>query len=399
MLALEGIRIMDLSRVGIAAFATMILGDMGAEVIKIDEPRKPGTTIFGSSVSPIGEQARKKAAFRAMNRNKKSVALNLKNPEARQIFYKLVEKTDVILEGFRPGVVKRLGVDYETLKPLNPGLIYCSISGYGQDGPYAQLPGHDANYISIGGALGLIGQAGGPPIIPLNFVADWAGGSLFSTIAILIALIARQKTNKGQYIDISMTDGVVALMTNLASDYFLTGNVPKRGEMMLNGAFPFFSVYQTKDGKYISIACVEGHLWANLCRALGREDFIPYQNDTGQKREEIFAFLRETFRTKTREEWFEELKTQNICVAPVYDLDEVFADPQIRYRNMLLELVDPLVGSVKQVGIPIKLSETPGQVRSLAPVLGQNTEEILSQLGYTEAQMQDLEKAGAIMRS
>ena len=398
MLALEGIRILDLSRVGIAAFTTMILGDMGAEVTKIDEPPKPGTTIFGSSISPTGEDARKKAAFRAINRNKKSIALNLKHPDARQIFYKLAEKSDVIIEGFRPGVVKRLGVDYDTMKAINPGIIYCSISGYGQDGPYSKLPGHDANYISIGGALGLIGQAGGPPVIPLNFVADWAGGSLFSTIAILIALMARQKTGKGQYIDMSMTDGVVALMTNLAADYFLTGNVPRRGEMMLNGAFPFFSVYEAKDGKYITIACAEPHLWANLCRALGREDYIPHQHDTSQKREEIFAFLREAFRTRTRDEWFAEFKEKDICVAPVYDLNEVFTDPQIIQRKMLLELDEPEVGAVRQVGIPIKLSETPGQVRSLAPVLGQNTEEILLQLGYDKAQMEELEKAGAIMR-
>jgi len=399
MLPLEGIRVMDLSRVGIAAFATMILSDMGAEVIKIDEPRKPGSTIFGSSVSPIGSDARRRAAFRAMNRNKKSIALNLKNNEAREIFYKLAEKTDVIIEGFRPGVVKRLGVDYETVKRINPRIIYCSISGYGQDGPYAQMPGHDANYISIGGALGLIGQADGPPVLPLNFVADWAGGSLFSTIAILIALIARQRTNRGQYIDMSMTDGVVALMTNIASEYFLTGKVPRRGELMLNGAFPYFSVYETKDGKYITIACVERHLWANLCKALGREDLIPHQNDTGQKREEIFSFLRETFRSKTRDEWFEELKDKDVCIAPVYELDEVFRDPQVLHRKMLLEIEDPEIGKVRQVGIPIKFSDTPGEVRSLAPVLGQNTEEILSQLGYTEQQMEELEKAGAIMRA
>lgn len=398
MLALEGIRILDLSRVGIAAFTTMILGDMGAEVIKIDEPRKPGTTIFGSSISPTGEDARKKAAFRAINRNKKSIALNLKHPEAREIFYKLAEKSDVIIEGFRPGVVKRLEVDYDTIKAMNPRIIYCSISGYGQDGPYSQLPGHDANYISIGGALGLIGQAGGPPIIPLNFVADWAGGSLFSTIAILIALMARHRTDKGQYIDMSMTDGVVALMTSLATDYFMTGNVPKRGELMLNGAFPFFSVYETRDGKYLSIACAEPHLWANLCRAVGREDFIPHQNDTGQRREEIFAFLRQTFRTRTRDEWFEQLKEKDICMAPVYELNEVFTDPQVIYRKMLLELDDPAVGKVRQVGIPIKLSETPGQLRSLAPVLGENTEEILLQLGYRKDKMDELERVGAIMR-
>ena len=167
---------------------------------------------------------------------------------------------------------------------------------------------------------------------------------------------------------------------------------------MLNGAFPFFSVYEAKDGKYITIACAEPHLWANLCRALGREDYIPHQHDTSQKREEIFAFLREAFRTRTRDEWFAEFKEKDICVAPVYDLNEVFTDPQIIQRKMLLELDEPEVGAVRQVGIPIKLSGTPGQVRSLAPVLGENTEEILLQLGYNKEQMEELEKAGAIMR-
>lgn len=217
--ALEGIKILDLSRVPPGDFCTMFLGDMGAEVLKIEPPPDMARRA-GSGLSPIGEVRRMEAAYNPLNRNKKSMGLNLRSEEGCHIFYRLTEKADVIVEGFRPGVVKRLGVDYETVMKINPRIIYCSISGYGQDGPYQNLPGHDINYISIGGVLGLISEKERRPVIPLNLVADYAGGALHATMGILTALVARERTGKGQYVDISMTDCVVSLLSGTAQNYF-----------------------------------------------------------------------------------------------------------------------------------------------------------------------------------
>ena len=399
-LPLEGIRILDMSRVAPGAYATMILGDLGAEVIKIEQAYDPGNPPVGSGVSPMmGEEGEREAAYQALNRNKKSIVLNLKAEEARQIFYQLAREADVIMEVFRPGVVKRLGVDYETISKINPRIIYCSLTGYGQDGPYQDLPGHDLNYISLGGALSMIGPAKGPPSIPLNLVADYAGGSFHVVMGILAALVAREKTQKGQYVDISMMDGVLSQLTLIAIDYFYQGIIPQRGESFLCGGVPQYNVYETKDGKYISLGCLEHHFWENLCRVLGREDFISYDYDKleGEKREEIFAFLRQTFLTKTRDEWFELFRDKNIAVGKVYTIDEAFNDPQVLHRQMIVEVPHPSLGKVKQVGIALKLSDTPGEIRSTAPVLGQHTDEILQQLGYNKSQVEGLREKGVLL--
>jgi len=386
---LEGIKILDLSRLAPGPFCTMILGDLGADILKVEGPREGRLAM----VMAIEERA---IAYNALERNKRSIVLNLKLEPARKIFYQLAEKADVIVEGFRPGVVKRLGVDYDTIKEINPRLIYCSLTGYGQDGPYSNLVGHDVNYISIGGALGIMGIPGGAPIIPSNLVADYAAGGMNAAIGILAALIAREKTGKGQYVDIGMADGVVSLMASSLSRYFETDEVPKRGNELLTGGVPFYSVYETKDGKYVSIGCLEPWFYENLCRALGREDFIPYQGAIGEKREEIFSAFREIFRTKTRDEWFDYLSQWDICVGKVYLLDELATDPQLIHRNMILELDHPELGKVKQPGISVKLSQTPGSIRSFGPLLGQHTEEVLLELGYSKKRIEELREQGAI---
>ena len=386
---LEGIKILDLSRLAPGPFCTMILGDLGADILKVEGPREGRLAM----VMAIEERA---IAYNALERNKRSIVLNLKLEPARKIFYQLAEKADVIVEGFRPGVVKRLGVDYDTIKEINPRLIYCSLTGYGQDGPYSNLVGHDVNYISIGGALGIMGIPGGAPIIPSNLVADYAAGGMNAAIGILAALIAREKTGKGQYVDIGMADGVVSLMASSLSRYFETDEVPKRGNELLTGGVPFYSVYETKDGKYVSIGCLEPWFYENLCRALGREDFIPYQGAIGEKREEIFSAFREIFRTKTRDEWFDYLSQWDICVGKVYLLDELATDPQLIHRNMILELDHPELGKVKQPGISVKLSQTPGSIRSFGPILGQHTEEVLLELGYSKKRIEELREQGAI---
>ncbi len=401
MLALEGVKILDLSGLVPGVLCTMILGDMGAEVIKVESPIP--SPLVGGGPSPKGEEMREDAAYFALNRNKKSIGLNLKSEAGRQVFYRLAQQADVIIEGYRPGAVKRLGIDYDTINKMNPKIIYCSLSGYGQDGPYRTFPGHDINYISMAGVLGLIGPREGPPVIPLNLVADFAGASLYAAIGILVALIARNKTNRGQYLDLAFIDGAIALMTFFTNGYFLNNTVPKRGETVLHGAYPYYGVYETKDGEYITIGCIEPHFWENLCRFLGREDYIPYQftvehflcKPEDKKWEEIHSYLKQTFLTKPRDEWFELLIQNDIPAGKVYTMDEVFADPQVLHRQMVLEVEHPTLGKIKQVGIAPKLSDTPGKVRTLAPLLGEHTDKILQELGYSQKEIESLRQEGA----
>jgi crotonobetainyl-CoA:carnitine CoA-transferase CaiB-like acyl-CoA transferase len=296
----------------------------------------------------------------------------------------------------RPGVSKRLGIDYDTLKEINPRIIYCSITGYGQNGPYRNMVGHDINYISLAGALGAIGSKEGPPVIPLNILGDFAGGGMHATIGILAGLLAREKTGKGQYVDIAMTDGVVSLFARIYSDYFGRGDIPLRGAHLVSGGVPYYGVYETKDGKYISIGSVEPWFYANLCRALGREDLIPHQAAPNQKQEEIRKEFREIFLSKTREDWFDLLSKTDICVGKVYTLDEAEKDPQLQARQMFVELDHPQEGKVKQVGISLKLSETPGSIRKFSPRRGEHTDEVLKELGYVQKEISVLHQKGCV---
>lgn len=394
-LALDGIKVLDLCHLGPGMFCTMILGDFGADVLRID---RSGQSISSQKMekSVWSFERAMKVGHRAFNRNKKSIALNFKSEEARQIFYKLAKSADVIVEGFRPGVTKRLGIDYETVKEINPGIVYCSLSGYGQSGPYVELPGHDVNYIAVAGALNMIGESNGPPVIPLNLVADFAGGSLHGAIGILIALLARNRTGRGQYVDISYTDAVVYLISMFAFGHLNYGVDFTRGTTPFGGAFPGYGVYQTKEGKYISIGCFEPWFWENLCRFVNREDFIPYQFAEGEKREEIFAYMRQLFLAKSRDEWFDLIKDKNIPVGKVYDLDEVFSDPQLQHRQMLQEIHLPNGRKEKTVGVAIKLADTPGEIRCSPPVPGEHTKEILLGMGYSEGMITELARQGSI---
>ena len=400
MLALEDIKILDMSGLVPGALCTMLLGDLGAEVLKVESTIT--SPLSGAGPSPKGEEKREEAAYFTLNRNKKSIAINLKSEAGRQIFYRLAQQADVVVEGYRPGVVKNLGVDYDTISKLNPGIVYCSLSGYGQDGPYRSFSGHDINYISLGGALGLIGPREGPPVIPLNLVGDFAGASLYGVIGILAALMARNKTGKGQYVDIAFMDGVISLMGFFAMDYFRSGTVPNRGETVINGAYPFYGVYETKDGGYISIGCIEPHFWENLCRLLGKEDYIPYNvghsnlEPKDKKWKEISSHLKQVFLTKTRDEWFDLMIQKDIPVGKVYSLDEVFTDPQVLHRQMLIEVEHPTLGKFKQAGIAPKLSQTPGKVRTLSPLLGEHSQEILRELGYSQGEIENWRQEGVI---
>ena len=399
MLALEGIKVLDLCRNAPGMFATMILADLGAEVLMVerpmDETRAANERVVAGIETPDDEL--RHASFNALQRNKRSIALDLKEPEALGIFRQLAADTDVVVEGFRPGVVDRLGVGYEQVREINPRAVYCSVSGYGQTGPYSQMAGHDINYISFAGALGLIGDsADGKPAIPLNLIADYAGGGLCGAVGILAALLAREKTGRGQYVDIAMTEGVLYMLCGAIADALSQGHWPRRGGDRLNGGSPYYNVYRTADDKYFSIAAIEPWFWENLCRAIGREDLIPHQGSGEGKRAEIAGILESVFLTKSRDEWFEALRNANISVGKVYDLEEALSDPQIVARGMVVELEVPGVreGRVTQPGIPFHLSETPGEVRYPGSVTGQHTGEVLASLGYSPAQVVDLRARG-----
>ena len=393
-MALQGMKVVDLSRMAPGPFCTMVLGDLGAEVVRVEEPGG-GRMARERSASADSDAARRSAAFNALNRNKRSIALNLKDKAARKVLRQLVRDADVFVEGFRPGVVSRLGCDYETLREINPRLVYCSLSGYGQDGPYAGLVGHDINYISVGGALGVIGEKDGPPVIPYNIIADFAGGGLHAATAILAAIIARGHTDRGQYVDVAMSDGVAYMLASLMSAYFSEGVVAKPGAMSLNGAAPYYNVYQCRDGRYISVGCIEPWFWAALCHALGRDDLVPIQFDESQA-EYIKGELRDIFVTKDRDERWERLSgIDNIAVAKVSSLDEVASDPQNLHREMVIEAGEVGGRPVRQVGIGPKLSDTPGKVRFTGATTGQHTDEVLAELGYSAEDIAALRESGA----
>ena len=401
MFALEGIKVLDFCRNAPGMFATMILADLGADVLMVERPMDATRAAYERIVAGIEtpDDERRHASFNSLQRNKRSIALNLKEPEALEVFAALALDADVVVEGFRPGVVDRLGVGYRQVKEINPRAVYCSVSGYGQTGPYSQMAGHDINYISFAGALGLIGESpDGQPAIPLNLIADYAGGGLCGAVGILSALMAREKTGKGQYVDIAMTEGVLYMLCGMIADSLSQGYRPARGGNRLNGGSPFYNVYRTADGRYFSIAAIEPWFWENLCRAIGREDLIGEQSASGEKRAEIAKVLKDTFLTRTRDEWFEALRDANISVGKVYDLDEALADEQALARNMVVELEAPgvLEGPVKQPGIPFHLSETPGGVRHAGSVTGQHTGDVLAALGYTPDAIDSLKRRGVV---
>ena len=393
---LNGIKILDLTKLAPGPHCTMILGDLGADIIRVEEPGEPtGRRAAQAGTAQVKAPRPSYAATNAVARNKRSIGLNLKSEPGRDIFLRLARDVDVVVEEFRPGVAKRLGIDYETLSQTNPRLIYCAVTGFGQTGPYHNLVGHDLNYIAQAGALSLIGRKDQMPSIPLNLLADYAGGGMHAAIGVLAALVARNQTGRGQYVDIAMLDGVMLLLAQALSTYFGNQRVPERGTQPGDGGAPFYNMYETKDGRIITIASMEPWFYANLCRALNCEQYIGGQYQR-EKWPEMFEHFARTFKTRTRDEWWEILTKADICVGRMLTVDELENDPQIRARNMIVEVETPSGETVKQIGISVKLSDTPGSIRSLAPTLGQHTDSILADLGYTPQDIARWRADGAI---
>ena len=393
---LDGIKIIELARVAPGEFCTMMLADMGAEVLKIEtpEPHAPGDA-----------EAARRAAFAFVNRNKRSMALNLKAPEGQAIFKKLSAGADVIVEGFRPGVMKRLGGDYETIRALNPRIVYCSLSGFGQDGPYKSYPAHDMNYLSLSGMLGLIGEADRKPAIPLNVVADYGGASLHGALGIMLALYGREKTGRGQHVDVSYLDTTLNLLaaTPNMRFFFSDGTAPRRGAGFLGGSYPYYAIYETRDRKLLTIGCTEPWLWENFCKAIGRSDFACFARKPDQfvrtanaEEDATRRAVEEIIRTKDRDEWYELLVKADVCVGKVYDVEEMARDPQVNHRQMIVDIQHPTHGPVRQFGIAIKMSDTPGSIRRAAPVSGEHTDDVLKDLGMSADEIGALRSKGAI---
>ena len=370
--SLTGVRILDLSRLLPGPYCSMLLADHGAEVISIEDRRFEADDLF----------------FTSLYRNKKHLSLNLKSDEGKKIFNQLADKSDVLIEGFRPGVAARLGIDFETIHQRFPGMIYCSISGYGQTGPWADKAGHDINYLGTSGILDLIGPAEGPPSIPGIQIAD-IGGSLNAVIGILLALVARNSSGKGQYVDISMTDGLLGFLSLPHYFYLQTGTSPKRSNELLSHRYGCYNTYETADGSFIAVGALEHRFWKQLCRALSVENYIDLQFDES-RRDEIIAELRTIFRTKSGKEWEQYLHDFDVCCTRILSFDEVLNHPLFRDREMIVEHQQADGNIMKSLGMAIKLSGTPGSIRTGPARFGQHNEEILRGLGYSGAEIEQL---------
>jgi crotonobetainyl-CoA:carnitine CoA-transferase CaiB-like acyl-CoA transferase len=391
---LSGIRVLDLSRVLAGPFCSMTLSDLGAEIIKVEIPGSgDDTRAFPPYVE--GESS----YFMSVNRGKKSVTLNLKEDAAREALLRIAARCDVFLENYRPGVTKRLGIEYDAVRKVNPGIVYCSISSFGQTGPYNQWPGYDLIVQGMGGLMGLTGEPGRPPVRVGMAVTD-IGAGMYGVIGILAALRARDATGEGQYIDVSMLDGSVSWMTYASGNYFATGANPPR----MGSAHPSIVPYQgfeACDGKHILVACGNDRLWEMMCDAMGlavKTDPRFTSNELRvSNRDVLIPLLEKEFRKRPRDEWLEALKKVGFPCAPVYLLDELFSDPQVLERGMLKEVDHPTAGKVKQVGPVLKMSGTPCVMGDPPPTLGQHTEEVLRELaGYSEEEIRSLREKGAI---
>ena len=389
---LQGIRILDLTRLYPGPLGTMMLADMGADVIKIEDINAPDYMRYYPPYI-----ATESAGFLAVNRSKRSLAVNLKTKEGVEIFFALLKTADIVIEQFRPGVLDELGIGYEAAKSLKPDIIYVSITGYGQDGPYSKNAAHDINFIGYAGILSGTGSPKTGPILPGPQLGDVAGGAYMSIIACLAALWTREKTGQGQRVDVAMLDAVLPLMTLQMAHYQATQRAMSPGEPPLSGGLACYGVYGCADGKYIALGILEAKFWKIFCEMAGHTEWIQKHLVMGEEAENLRIEMTAFFRTKTRDEWIAEAKGLDVCLTPVLDISEVEKDPQLQARQMIYVQEHPVCGKMIGIGVPLKFSKTPAQPACPSPALGEDTRSLLEEIGYKQEKIEALQKENVIL--
>jgi alpha-methylacyl-CoA racemase len=403
-LPLEGIRVLDLSRLLPGGFCSLLLADFGADVVKVEDMGMGDYIRWSPPHYEGAHESAGSALFLSLNRNKRSIRLDLKHEQGREALLRLVRDYDVVLESFRPGVLERLGVGYERMREENAGLVYCAISGYGQDGPKREASGHDMNYLGLVGLLGLTGERGGEPVQAAGQIADLGGGALMAAFGIMAALRERDGggagskspgSGVGQVVDVSMADGALSWLSMVAASYFADGTVPRRGELPLAGSMICYRPYECADG-WVSLGALEPKFWQAFCRGVGREELIAKQFE--RPGSEAHNEVKEIFMGRGRDEWEAFARANDCCLEPVLELDEALSSELVGQREMVVEIEQPGVEQpVRQLGLPVKLGRTPGEhARLPGPALGEHTESVLLAAGYSEPEVAELLASGAV---
>ena len=393
-LPLSDVRVLDLSRLLPGGFCSLLLADYGADVLKVEDTGMGDYIRWAPPYYEGADDSAKSALYLSLNRGKRSIRLNLKEERGREVLLRLAREYDVVLESFRPGVLDRLGVGYERLREENPGLVYCAISGYGQDGPFRDRSGHDMNYLGLVGLLGLTGDRDGPPVQAAGQIADIGGGALIAAFGIMAALRERERSGQGQLVDVSMSDGALSWLAMVAARHFCEERTPHRGELELAGSLVCYRPYACADG-WVTLGALEPKFWQAWCRGVGREDLIERQFDAPGS--ETHAEVERVFLERTRDEWQAFASQHDCCLEPVLDLDEALSSELVRAREMVVELDQPgAERPVRQLGVPVKLGRTPGGPQGPGPALGEHTREVLEAAGYSAEEIESLTEAGAV---
>jgi alpha-methylacyl-CoA racemase len=395
-LPLSDLKVLDLTRLLPGGFCSLLLADLGAEVLKVEDTGMGDYIRWAPPYYGSEEQqalGTRSSLYLSLNRGKRSVRLDLKSEQGKEALLRLVASHDVVLDGFRPGVLDRLGVGYERMREENPRIVFCAITGYGQDGPYAQRAGHDMNYLGLVGLLGLTGAKGGPPVQSAGQIADLGGGALMAAFGVMAALHERERSGEGQMVDVSMADGALSWLAMVAGRYFCDEEVPRRGEQQLAGGLVCYLPYEAADG-WVTCGALEPKFWAAFCNGVGRPDLIEKQFEAPGS--EAWAEVAAVFRSRGREEWLVFNDEHDCCIEPVLDLDEALDSELVRAREMVVELEQPQLGTVRQLGNPVKMSRTPADPTRPAPAFGEHTDEVLAEVGYSGAEITAMKESGAV---
>jgi alpha-methylacyl-CoA racemase len=394
-LPLSDVKVLDLTRLLPGGFCSLLLADLGADVLKVEDTGmgdyiRWAPPYYGDEDQQ--ELGTRSSLYLALNRGKRSVRLDLKSEAGREALLRLVERYDVVLDGFRPGVLNRLGVGYEQMRNANSSIVYCAITGYGQDGPYTQRAGHDMNYLGLVGLLGLTGSKDGPPVQSGGQIADLGGGALMAAFGVLAALHGRRRSGEGQMVDVSMADGALSWLALVAGRYFCDAESPRRGEQQLAGGLLCYFPYEAADG-WVTCGALEPKFWAAFCGGVERPDLIEAQFEAPGS--EAWGEVAEVFRSRSRDEWLAFNDEHDCCIEPVLDVGEALDSELVRARQMVTAIEQPGLGTVRQLGVPVKMSRTPGDPTRPAPAFGEHTDEVLGEAGYSAEEIAAMKESGA----